>query len=312
MNLRSVLPILHHPKSSFKDNLKISLGAFVYPVQTRRWRNFLSDHPVLGELAQRYPRIIHKIYRPYLSNHLGCAERVDVLIGHYEHLFRCGLREFVGQAALRPVQVAEFAGKSGQLFQLQLSAINVAHREGELALQLVHDGVCVYSASFVLISGPGHVYIKLGAMQGLRSSGGALIIKRITRELHGCRPKKLMVSMVRHIGDYFGCSLLLLVSNKNRIAINRRRSQRISSNYDETWEEMLAFKRTDGNFELPCSDAVPVNFDLVPSHKRAEAKRRSALLFAAAGAISVSLDAWRHAPEPANAAPPWDHHLQAA
>lgn len=293
MHTRSSLPILHHPHGTFKDNLKLIVGAIVYPVQTRRWRSFLQDNPVLVELAQRYPRIIHKIYRPYLSKQLSCAERVDVLIGHYSQVFKAGLRELIHQAALQPVPVAEFAGKSGALFQLQLSAINVGHREGELSLQLMFEGVNVYSASFVLISGHGDSHIKLGALQGLRSAGGTMIIKRVTRELQGCRPKKLVTSMVRYIGAYFGCSMMLLVSNQNRVSINGRRSRRISSNYDETWEEMDARRRSDGNFELPCIDLVGKDFDLVPSNKRSEARRRSALIESVGDAIRVSLDIWR-------------------
>jgi uncharacterized protein VirK/YbjX len=75
----------------------------------------------------------------------------------------------------------------------------------------------------------------------------------------------------------FGCTRILLVSNQNRIVVNGRRASRISSIYDETWEEMGAIKRSDGNFELPCTDPGQ-DFDLIPSHKRALARRRGALL----------------------------------
>ena len=289
------LPILHSLRASFKDRLKLSLGAIVYPLQTRRWRSFLHDNPELGELARHYPRILHKIYRPYLSRHLGCAERVDVLIEHYSDIFTLGLGELICQAALSPVAMATLEGKSGALFQLQLSAINVGHREGELTLQLMHDDVCVYSASFVLIRLHGEPCIKLGALQGLRAANGAQVIRQLTRELHGCRPKKLMLDVVRDIGDHLGCARILLVSNKNRISINGRRSRRISSNYDATWEEMHALRRPDGNFELPCIDAMQKDPGLVPSHKRAEARRRNALLAAACAAVRASLESHRRA-----------------
>ena len=293
MNIPSI-SIFQSSNGSVKDRLKLILGAIVYPVQTRRWRSFLLDNPLLGELAQQYPRIMHKIYRPYLSSHLSCADRVDAMIGHYSHIFKRGFGKLVSQAALGPIPIAEFAGKSGTLFQINLAGINAGHREGELMLQLVQDGVCIYTASFALLNRDAESYIKLGALQGLRSTrGGAQAIKQVTRELHGCRPKNLMVSLVSEIGAYFGCSMILLVSNKNRITVNGRRSRRISSNYDETWEEMLASRRRDGNFELPCNGLVPKNIDLVPSNKRAEARRRNALLVSVCAAIRSSLDFWR-------------------
>ena len=286
------MPILHQPRTSFKDHLKLSLGAIVYPVQTRRWRSFLHDNPELDELARHYPCMLHKIYRPYLSRHLSCADRVDVLIGHYSRMFTLGLGELICQAASGAVPMARFAGKSGTRFQLQLASINVGHREGELALQLMHEGVCIYTASFVLMHLHGQPCIKLGALQGLRAADGAQMIRLMTRQLHGCRPKKLMLSVLRDMGAHLGCRLILLVSNKNRITINGRRRSRISSNYDETWEEMHAIRRPDGNFELPCIDGMEKNLDLVPSHKRSEVRRRKALLAGVCAATRASLDIW--------------------
>ena len=287
------MSMLLQSTTSFKDHLKLSLGAIVYPIQTRRWRTFLSNNPELGALARHYPRIIHKIYRPYLSRHLSCAQRVDVLIGHYSHIFTLGLGELICQAALGPIPVAEFAGKSGTLFQLQLASMNIGHREGELTLQLMYEGVCVYAASFALIRLHGEPCIKLGSLQGLRSGDGAQVIRQTTRELHGCRPKNLMVSVLRNIGVHFGCAMILLVSNKNRVTINGRRSRRISSNYDETWEEMRAIRRPDGNFELPCVDGMQKDPDTVPSHKRAEVRRRNTLVEAVCTALRGSLDIWK-------------------
>ena len=145
MRIRSLMPAASCEHIKLKDRVKLSLGAIVYPIQTHRWLMFLHANPVLGELAKSYPRLIHKIYRPYLSNHLSCADRVDVLIGHYSLLFKVGFGDFVRQAATRPITVCEFAGKSGTQFQLQLSAINEGHREGELCLRLLSNGVYIYS-----------------------------------------------------------------------------------------------------------------------------------------------------------------------
>jgi uncharacterized protein VirK/YbjX len=113
-----------------KDCLKLMVGAIVYPVQSRRWLRFVRSNAVLSELAQRYPRIRHKIYRPYLCGRLACAERIDVLMAHYRYMFNAGLADLIGQAALSPLPLAEFCGKSETVFQLHLSAINDGHREG--------------------------------------------------------------------------------------------------------------------------------------------------------------------------------------
>jgi uncharacterized protein len=269
--------------------LKLLLGAIIYPVQSLRWRRFVSANLVLSELAGRYPRVRHKIYRPFLSAELSCADRVDVLIDHYSQVFRAGLGELVGEAAASAVPLAQFSGKTGAEFELYLSAVNVGHREGELTLMLRHQDKNVYASSFALTTIDGAPTVVLGALQGLRSLDGADLIRDVTRQLHGCRPKKLMVSVVRAIGDLLGCTRILLVSNKNRITVNWRRADRISSNYDETWEEMGAVRRTDGNFELPCRDAGP-DLAQVASHKRAEARRRMALIESVCTSVQTSLE----------------------
>lgn len=294
--------------------MKLLLGAILYPSQTRSWRHFVRGNAVLSELAQRYPRVSHKIYRPYLCKRLACADRVHVLQTHYRHVFDAGLGDLIRQGASAAVPLAEFTGKSGAVFQLQLSAINDGHREGELTLKLMSQGTCIYASSFVLRELDGQPCIAIGALQGLRSLEGAETIKRATRELHGCRPKKLMVLMVRAMGTYFGCATVLLVSNENRIAVNGRRARRISSNYDETWEEMGATRRHDGNYESPC--ALPVqDIELLPSHKRGEARRRNALLSALSTSVTESLEARRRrAPrhsastEPIGAFAPYPNH----
>lgn len=286
-----------HLQRGFKDKAKLSLGSMVFPTQTRRWLQFIEDNQVLGELAQSFPRLIHKIYRPYLSNRLDCADRVDALISHYGLMFRAGFRDLIRRAAICPVTICEFFGKSGAGFRLELTAINVGHREGEFSLRLISDGESVYTVTFILLEQEGEHYIKIGCLQGTSASNGSAAIKRVTRDLHGCRPKNLLVSIVRDIGDYFGCRATLLISNQDRICINRWRRRRILSNYDQTWLEMGAVSREDGDFELSCTEILKTSFDSIPSKKRSEAKKRSALLNSIFDAVRIRLDQEKSAPD---------------
>jgi hypothetical protein len=67
----------------------------------------------------------------------------------------------------------------------------------------------------------------------------------------------------------------------------------------ETWKELLATRRSDGNFTLPCMASAPKDMELVPSHKRADARRRSALLSAIEDAMRASLNGWQISAAPA-------------
>ncbi|MCS0808383.1 VirK/YbjX family protein [Massilia agilis] len=276
-------------RATLKDRVKLLLGAALFPGQTRRWKGYVQDHPVLRDLADGLPRIIHKIYRPYLSNHLSCARRVRVLMNHYTAISEAGLGPLVRRAAAAPVTLARFDGKSGAMLEVSLSAIRNAHREGELALHLSCQGRTVYTASFTLIVHPDERHLALGGLQGLRASDGAAVVRQLTRELHGCRPKTFIVEILRHLGTCLGCSKLILVSNRNRIVVNWRRSDRISADYDTTWREMHALQREDGNFEIPCINPASGDISSVPSHKRSEARKRHALMSQVQQQVAASL-----------------------
>ncbi|WP_071323416.1 VirK/YbjX family protein [Janthinobacterium sp. 1_2014MBL_MicDiv] len=276
--------------------IKAALGALVFPVQRARWQAFITETPGLAALAQAHPSLLYKIYRPYASRQLGCAARVSLLQAHYRFLWQAGARPLVEYAARRPLVLAAIEGKDGATYRLQLTAIHDSHREGDLCLRLTRDGVSLYLASFLFRPQPGGGAIALGALQGLRSQAGAQAVRDATRALHGCRPKNLMVAALRDLGDFFGCDHVSLVSNANRIALNWRRRRHISCDYDQAWRELHALPASDGNYRLPCGPCRMPELDQVPSKKRADARRRGAMLVQLAADMRWQLAAMLSAP----------------
>ena len=266
------------PPSASGHRLKAALGAVFFPRQRTRWQAFLGSMPGLSSLAQLHPCLRFKIYRPYASRQLGCADRLALLEGHYRFLWQAGARALVERAARQPVVLAAFEGKDGALYRLQLTAIHDSYREGELCLRLTRDGQAFYLASFLFLPRADGVSLQLGALQGLRSEAGKLAVKEATRALHGCRPKNLMVTALRDFGDFFACNNLFLISNDNRIALNARRRRHIAADYDLAWQELHALRMRDGNYHLPCAPYRAPDLADVPSKKRADARRRGQLL----------------------------------
>ena len=284
--------------------IKAAIGALVFPVQRARWQAFLADTPGLAALAQAHPSLRYKIYRPYANRQLGCAARVDLLCGHYRFLWQAGARPLVEYVARRALVLAAIEGKDGATYRLQLTAIHDSHREGDLCLRLTRDGAPLYLASFLFRPQPGGAAIALGALQGLRSSAGAQAVKEATRALHGCRPKNLMVAALRDLGDFFGCDHLSLVSNANRIALNWRRRRHISCDSDQAWQELHALPSSDGNYRLPCGPCQMPDLEQVASKKRADARRRGAMLVQLAADMRWQLSALLNEPAPAPSGQP--------
>lgn len=295
----AVLPAVIPPTAS-GHRLKAALGALFFPRQRSRWQAFLGSMPGLHSLAQLHPCLRFKIYRPYASRQLGCADRLALLEGHYRFLWQAGARALVERAARGPVVLAAFEGKDGAPYRLQLTAIHDSYREGELCLRLTRDGQPLYLASFLFVPRADGVSLQLGALQGLRSEAGKLAVKEATRALHGCRPKNLMVAALRDFGDFFACNNLFLISNDNRIALNARRRRHIAADYDLAWQELHALRMRDGNYHLPCAPYRAPDLAGVPSRKRADARRRGELLQCMADGMRAQLADFLEAPTAEN------------
>ncbi|WP_454774943.1 VirK/YbjX family protein [Janthinobacterium tructae] len=291
----AVPPAVPPPPAS-GHRLKAALGALFFPRQRTRWQAFLGSMPGLSSLAQLHPCLRFKIYRPYASRQLACADRLALLEGHYRFLWQAGARTLVERAARQPVVLAAFEGKDGALYRLQLTAIHDSYREGELCLRLTRDGRPLYLASFLFLPRADGVSLQLGALQGLRSEAGAQAVKTATRALHGCRPKNLMVTALRDFGDFFACNNLFLISNDNRIALNARRRRHIAADYDLAWQELHALRMRDGNYHLPCAPYRTPDLAEVPSKKRADARRRGELLQCMSADMRAQLAAMITAP----------------
>ena len=279
------------PPCASGHRLKAALGALFFPLQRTRWHAFLDSMPGLNSLAQLHPCLRFKIYRPYASRQLRCADRLALLEGHYRFLWQADARALVERAARQPMVLAAFEGKDGALYRLQLTAIHVSYREGELCLRLTRDGQPLYLASFLFLPRADGVSLQLGALQGLRSEAGKLAVKEATRALHGCRPKNLMVTALRDFGDFFACNNLFLISNDNRIALNARRRRHIAADYDLAWQELHALRMRDGNYHLPCAPYRMPDLAGVPSKKRADARRRGELLLSMTADMRAQLAA---------------------
>jgi len=256
-------------RSGIKDTAMMLIGYALHPLQTRRWLQYINSVPALREMARTAPALRTRLHQPYLSPGLSCADRVGVLMEHYDVLLHSPLADVARKAALQPLSLGEFVGRSGTVYQLALSAGDASRRDGDLVLRLHSRGLCIYTAAFVLLRRDGIRHVKLGGLQGMLATDRSMGIKQITRDLYGCRPRELMIAIVREIGRAAECSKLILISNANKLPPTDKHVCRKSSDYDAIWKEMHAARRSDGDFELPCTDEAMVRMSEAAASRRA-------------------------------------------
>lgn len=258
--------------------VKLNLRALAHPVLTHGWLEMLNSHHSLQEIALLQPRLIHKIYRPYLSGRLTPWERLIALTDHYRFVLEHELAPLVTAATRGAVTLAAFSGKSGAEYRITLRAIVPMEREGELVLQLHCGERLVQSVAFSFVREGTLNSVYIGCLQGPQCGEGLELSRAATRDLHGMRPKQMLVRIVQHLGHAFGCIQLLMVGNHNRSVRKQLRKGRVHADYDAFWQELGASPRPDGDFLLLCSPPVAPDLETIASKKRAEARRRHDLV----------------------------------
>jgi hypothetical protein len=273
----------------FRKRLKLTAWSYVNFASTGRWMSHWNSSPFLMLLARSTPCVLQKVYRPYLTNRLRCSDRVDVLVGHYAFIIKKALGPIVLRAAESPVLLGELSGKSNDVYQLHLAAVDVLESEGELILRLSKGGILLYSVAFTFITHLEVTSVMIGCLQGPRGADALDRVRKATRDLFGLRPKNLLVRLVHQIAHKFDCQDLILVSNENRVLSRQTRKGLVFADYDATWEEIGAVRGQDGDFRLSCKTMPAPDIDAIPSKKRSEAKKRFALVDHAVGLIWAAL-----------------------
>lgn len=261
----------------FVKKVKLVIRGILHFRSTRRWLAYWNSTPMRIELAQATANLLPKIYRPYQSLRLRSHDRINVLISHYDFVFKHGLESIVLRATRSPVLLGSFVGKSDAVYEVRLSAASTLEREGELILQLYSDQRPLFSTAFTFYNNNGSWCASVGCLQGPRGDDAQERVRNATRDMFGLRPKALVVRLVREIGRTFGCKDLILVGNENRVLVRHIRKGTLLADYDGFWREIGAMRRMDGDYQLSCQHIRLSDPLDMPSHKRSEARKRIAL-----------------------------------
>jgi len=276
--LKRLTALWSHPAYHAKDRIKMAFGALIWPGATRTWLDFVDATPFLREAIAQQPKLITKIFRPYLCRDYNCVERVEVLKTHYQRVQDLGLTELTQQALVSPQTLYQGMTKSETPFELRLSATQQGHREGEFCLNLIYQDHSLFELNCTLALQGGKPCLMVGRLQGTSQAEAQQLVRQATSDLHACRPANLMLHAARNLAAIWHCEALLLISNRQRIALNLWRRFHITANYDKTWTEAGATLRADGWYALEPLAEKEIDLSEIASKKRAEAKRRQSLL----------------------------------
>ncbi|WP_171014077.1 DUF535 family protein [Chitinivorax sp. B] len=260
----------------------------IYPL-TQRWLGYLLHDERRAEMAACNTQLFLKLQRPYLRKNIGLNEKLTILQQHYdfidEHL-ALPLRSLLYQTGRLPL--ATCTGKSGQQYGIELSPTRSFDKEGELMVCLLSptgEGVITRAVFSIHQDETGEYIMEVGCLQGPRRSLGNEAVKAATRDLHGLRPKNLIMRCVYDLAKLWGIRKIRAVAGQYHIYHTPFRRQRtISADYDGFWEEMGGQLLPKGCYALP-AEPTRKTLEDIDSRKRAQYLRR----FSLEDSISVSI-----------------------
>ncbi|PUE06671.1 hypothetical protein B9Z51_12000 [Limnohabitans sp. T6-5] len=275
----------NHPR----ERAKLLLGRVFYATSTRRWLDFVRGHEVLWSQVPDFPKLLTRIYRPYGLRTLSCSQRVQMMVRHYEVVRQQGLESLLVRSAAQALLLCEVPTKSEDKARLFLQSLRDGHREGEMSLQLYLGDRFLYSLTFALAGEPLQPDMLITRLQSNNTDEAKDLIRTATKSFHGYRPSVLLLQAARQFAQLCGCQRVLLVPNRQRVALNPVRRLKIKTDLEGLWRDLGAEPQANGLFEVSAQVVLPQDFSDVASNKRAEAKRKAALAADLLQALSASM-----------------------
>ena len=119
----------------------------------------------------------------------------------------------------------------------------------------------------------------IGAMQGPNMEDSKEIIKKVTKRCHAYRTKNLILHAAQEVAKALGLEQIYAVTNYGYYAMNHiRRDRKLKTSFSDFWAESGGTPCEDTRFyELPLTE-YRKSMEEVPTRKRANYRKRYALL----------------------------------
>ncbi|HAV7684547.1 TPA: DUF535 domain-containing protein [Escherichia coli] len=252
---------------------------FVYPEVTFRYLRALCELDDLEQLLDACPVLPAKLHRPYLYRENTVRQRARAVLEHY-HFVRSqpeAVRRYLQVYRETPLLSTE--GRGGELISITCTPCGF-DREGELMLVLYCGDTPVIRISFSFIRWRGKFTLFIGGLQGPREDGMDTI-RHATRVCHGLFPRRVLCEAVGALAEVCRLDTITAVSEEQHVLRHNRyaarKQGRFVARYSECWISVGGVQDGSGVYRLP----VPLprkGPEDIPARKRAEYRRRNALL----------------------------------
>lgn len=210
-----------------------------------------------------------KPFKAYLNKKMSRRAKLDIAHGaliFIEKTFSADALPQLYNVVEYGLTVAEIPLKNGSHIAVKLLA-SPFQEEGELMLLMLQDGKRIYSICFSCTE-DGRAYI--GGIQGGKDIANDEI-KVLTKELHGTRPKNLIISLLYGFLQHSDIKEIYAIDSDFHV-----KSEKVQTSYSALWLEVGGEKHRRGWYKLPPQE-IKKSIEEVKSKHRSQFIKREGL-----------------------------------
>lgn len=235
-----------------------------------------------GHIFKHQPNVLGNLEWPYIHKDWDASQRFSTIVNHYTLLKDM------------PAFLDVSDGLSKEILNLNAFSPNTTIaldkprwfvREGEIVLNIFFHDLRVMSAAFSLGHHNKEITLYVGGIQGIHSGvpgdKSLDIIKQLTKNFNGLRPRSLVIAVLRIIAQRIGATKILAIDQSHRHHLHPYFKSSTKSfgkaNYDEIWKDNEGVAGDDGFYQLKISTTQKVLSE-VDSKKRSMYRKRFEML----------------------------------
>ena len=224
---------------------------------------------------RRDPRVLERHFHRYIHLRWNRQARLQSIQHHYRFaLDRLPAVLFEAIYIYGSATLGSLTLKDGSQLKLCLQppAPIFFGCEGELCMQLSDaDDNALYRIILSVIDD--QPTMAIGCIQGPRGKNSKDVVRELTKNMHGMRPKQLMLSLAYAFAQHFGIRRILAVGNAAHPL--RPSRDKFQADYDLFWLEQKGWDIGNGWFQLPQTTCRKSEAEVSSQHRSAFRRRES-------------------------------------
>jgi len=220
-------------------------------------------------------RVLGCYVRPYVHHKWSVHQRESVLLAHYRHLDTMPVPLWCRTQEWRDMFVLSSDYSN---VRVVLHKPSWMRSEGEIGISLMVDRLRIVSVMlFFSHDEQGKTWLNIGAIQGNAKEETKEMVSLLTKQMHGLRPRDMIINLVKIIAANSGCIGVRAISDHAHRSQHTATTAEKESQYNAIWEDQQGIAKDDGFYYLSL-DINKKDMEDIPSKKRSMYRKRYELL----------------------------------